>query len=381
MARGPDYFADDRKWLVVRNGVIDLEDYRTTRLVTLREHSPERPVTRYFDADFDPTAESDTWAAFLASSVVDDGGDTLKLLQKAVGAAFSAEKKPRALFNLLGAPASGKSVFLSVFNKLGRDYSVMPNNQAIQLNNGDTNFYQDALRSARFVGFSEVQGKKPLDDGFVKGVLGGDEQKTRRMRQMEVSWEPQCVLFIASNMPLKFDTRDEATFVKILPIPFPHSFTDVDPEHRMDRELEKKVLAERSGILSWVLDGMTAFWIDGLAPTAAVMEAMDGNKTANSHSLQFVQALVTAGHLQRDTAAPVSGCLEVGVAYDLFRRWAEEQGIRNIPGKQTFSSDIADFYHGKRRSDGVRFIGLRVSPDLHTKIRSEERRVGKECPV
>jgi P4 family phage/plasmid primase-like protien len=360
VAKGRDHFENDRQWLVVRNGVIDIADYRKTGVVTLLAHDASRPVTRYFDADYVPTAGAEVWKGFLASSIID--ADTVRLLQKAVGAAFSAEEKPRALFNLLGAPASGKSVFLSVFNRLGQAYSVMPNNQAIQLNNGDTNFYQDALRNKRFVGFSEVQGKKPLDDGFLKGVLGGDEQNTRQMRQMESPWKPQCVLFIASNMALKFDTRDEATFIKILPIPFPHSFTEVDPEHKMDRELENKVLAERSGILSWVLEGMGMFWTEGLAPTGAVLEAMDGNKTANSHALQFMEAMLDAGHVSQDPAASLSGCLSVTVGYDMFRHWADAQGIRNIPGKQTFSTDVADFYFGKKRSDGIRFIGIFMAP-------------------
>lgn len=366
-----EYFMHDEQYLVVRNGVIDIADYRATEEIRLLSHDPARAVYRYFDADYVAdmeTTQYETWRRFLATSVID--WDTVILTQKAVGAAFSGEQKPRALFNLLGAPASGKSVFLSVFNRLGQGYSVMPNNQAIQSNNGDTNFYQDALRGARFVGFSEVQGKKSLDDGFIKGIMGGDVQNTRRMRQQESPWKPQCVLFIASNMPLKFDTRDDATFLKVLPIPFPHSFTDTDPDHKMDRELESKVMEERSGILHWVLEGMRLFWRDGLAPTAAVMEAMDGNKTANSSALTFIQVLIDAGHLSRDLSAPVSSCLDLPNSYKIFQAWAESSGIRNIPGKQTYSADIADFYHGKKPSGGTRFVGLLPSPNLQTKLQN-----------
>lgn len=366
-----DHFEDDRRWLVVRNGVIDLDAYRVTSTIELLPHDAARPVTRYFDADYDPVAPAPVWSGFLASSIVDDGGDTVRLLQKAVGAAFSAEEKPRALFNLLGAPASGKSVFLSVFNKLGQDYSVMPNNQAIQLNNGDTNFYQDALRAKRFVGFSEVQGKKPLDDGFIKGIMGGDEQTTRKMRQMEVAWKPQCVMFIASNLELKFNTRDKATFVKILPIPFPHSFTDTDPDHLMDRDLERKILEERSGILTWVLHGMQGFWQEGLHPTAAVLAAMDGNKTANSSALQFMAAMVEAGLVVQDLNAPASSCLPIGPGYEIFRSWAMSQGVKSVPGKQTFSEDIAGFYHGKTKSGSWVFGGLSMSAETEHKVRSK----------
>lgn len=370
-AKPSSFFEQDNQWLVVRNGVIDLHDYRSTGKITLLDHDASRPVYRYFDAEHNAETKHDdydTWRKFLASSIAD--WDTVLLLQKAVGAAFSAEQKPRALFNLLGAPASGKSVFLSVFNKLGQDYSVMPNNQAIQTNNGDTNFYQDALRGARFVGFSEVQGKKPLDDGFLKGVLGGDQQETRQIKKSPNKWKPQCVLFIASNLALKFNTRDEATFIKILPIPFPHSFTDTDPAHKMDRDLENKVLAERDGILHWVLEGMKLFWRDGLNPTAAVMAAMDGNKTANSSALQFIEQMLEAEYIIQDLDAPASACLPLGKAYEMFRAWADDQGMKNAPLKTTFNTDVADYYHGKRKSGTWTFTGLKMSAEVHSKVQT-----------
>lgn len=366
-----DHYEKDNGFLVLRNGVIDLADFKASQVVTLLPHNPARPVYRFFDADYVEGLTPDAypnWRRFLASSIVD--WDTACLLQKGVGAAFAATHKPRAMFNLLGAPASGKSLFLSVFDKLGEGYSVMPNNQAVQANNGDTNPYQDDLKGARFVGFSEVQGKKPLDDGFIKGVMGGDKQNTRKLYARQTSWVPQCVMFVASNMALKIDTRDAATFGKVLPIPFPHSFTDTDPEHKIDLELEEKVLAERNGIVHWILQGMVQYWETGLHPTAAVMAAMDDNKTANSHSLQFIAELKAADYLTEDLSARTSHCLPIGEAYELFKLWADENGVRNVPGKQTFSTDIAEAYHGKKKSDGWTFVGLLPSEGFTAQVRS-----------
>ena len=367
-----DHFEGDRKFFVVRNGVIDIENYRRFGVVNLMEHDAARPVYRYFDADYNPATvheDYETWRKYLATSIID--WDTVILLQKGVGAAFSGERKPRALFNLLGAPASGKSVFLSVFSKLGQDYSIMPNNQSIQTNAGDTNFYQDELRNARFVGFSEVQGNKSLDDGFIKSIMGGDEQTTRKIRQDTNKWTPQCVMFIASNKALKFDTRDDATFLKILPIPFPHSFTETDPEHKMDRLLEDKVLAEGSGILHWILEGMKLFWRDGLNPTAAVLEAMDGNKTANSSALQFMEALIENGYINNDPQGTKSSFITIGEAFSCFKIWADHQGIKHVPGKQTFSADIKNFYHGEANSGGKRFAGLVKTEALETRLANQ----------
>lgn len=355
-----DYFEKDNDLFVVRNGVIDLKAFRASGVPLLMPHDPARSVFRYFDADYDEYAKYDVWNQFLATSIID--ADTASLLQKGVGAAFAATYKPRAMFNLLGAPASGKSLFLAVFDALGQDYSVMPNNQAIQVSGNDTNFYQEALRGKRFVGFSEVQGKKALDDGFIKGVMGGDKQNTRTLHAKESPWIPQCVMFVASNMALKVDFRDDATFNKVLPIRFPWSFTDTDPEHKLDRDLEDKVLEERNGVLLWVLLGMKKFWAEGLHATESVLRAMDDNKKSNSYSLQFINDLLETGLLVQDLFGIKSNFIKMGDAYAAFKFWAEEQGVKNITGKQTFNEDIKKAYYGDIPSGGRRFNGLAMSP-------------------
>lgn len=354
-----DHYEKDNNLFVVRNGVIDLDRFRAEGVPTLEAHDPARAVYRYFDADFDETAKNPHWSHFLSTSIID--AETAALLQKGVGAAFAATHKPRTMFNLLGAPASGKSLFLSVFDTLGQGYSVMPNNQAIQVNAGDTNFYQEALRGKRFVGFSEVQGKKALDDGFIKGIMGGDKQNTRTLNQREAAWIPQCVMFVASNMALKIDFRDEATFNKVLPIPFPWSFTDTDPEHKLDRELEDKVLDDRNGLLIWVLQGMKKFWEEGLHPTQAVMEAMGENKVASSYALQFMKELLDSGVLVQDLSLPNSSFVKMGDVYKAFGHWAEAQGAKNVTGKHTFNEDIKTAYFGDVNSGGRRFKGIVAS--------------------
>lgn len=357
-----DYFERDNHLLVVRNGVIDLKDFRTNGYPTLQPHDPSRAVFRYFDADYDEHAPYDVWSRFLATSIID--AETATLLQKGVGAAFAATYKPRTMFNLLGAPASGKSLFLAVFDALGQDYSTMPNNQAIQVSGNDTNFYQEALRGKRFVGFSEVQGKKPLDDGFIKGIMGGDKQATRQMRQMESPWVPQCVMFVASNMALKIDFRDDATFNKVLPISFPWSFTDTDPEHLMDRDLEDKVLEQRNGVLLWVLIGMKKFWEEGLHATESVMRAMDSNKATSSHALSYMKQLMDYGLVTKDLDGTKSNFLLMADAYTGFKYWADSENIKNIPSKRTFNEDIKSAYFGDINSGGRRFKGLAMSAVL-----------------
>lgn len=379
-----NHFEEDRRFFVVRNGVIDLAKYRMSGKVELEPHSATRPVYRYFDADYDVNiTENDypIFRGFLASSIVD--WETACLLQKAVGAAFSAPAKPRAMINLLGAPASGKSMFLTIFEHLGQGYTAMPNNQAIQVFGNDTNPYQDEMYGARFMGFSEVQGTKALNDGFIKQIMGGDLTTTRRLYGQPRKWYPQGLMFVASNMPLKIDFRDDATMNKIFPITFPHTFSLEDPEHKIDEQLQAKILGdvdgsgatiyegERSGLLHWVLKGMSLYWKEGLTETASVLAARDATKTNSSYSIKFVSELLGTGLLVEDLSLNKSDFVLKGDVYKAFKFWCEEQNVKNVPGKQTFNADIEKFYHGEANSGGKRFNGIASTPEWQVLVNND----------
>lgn len=370
-----DYYNDDRQWLVVQNGVIDLNEIKEKReFPTLLPHDWDRPVTRYFEADYDPQAECPSWYQFLARSLPDV--DSRRFLTKVTGAAFMAAPKLKTIPNLQGPPDSGKSLFLETMDKLGGDYSKMPSPDALLKASG-TNFEQDALRNKRFVGVSEPDERAQLDDGFVKRVSGGDWTETRTLHAKSSGWYPQCVMYIASNHAVRFNTRDIALLERVSLINFPHQFLDGDevPEElRMDKSLGEKLLAEGSGILNWLIWGMLWFLDEGIEATAQIIDNRRDAQASGSTALQWIQEFVDDGWLvvldeSESAITPNSHFIGIKDSYDQYKIWAEEAGEKYKMSRKFFSKDIQARYGTAVTSSGMRFprlVWTQAWMDRHT---------------
>lgn len=367
-----DYFSQDQRWFVFENGVIDLEDVR--KHGTIREilkHSPERRVTRYFKAkrlgDFDwDNLKDSTWVKFMESSVPD--AEARVFLQKIVGCTFMAEPKLKVIPNLSGPRNSGKSLFISLLHRLsggGSSYSDVPTPAALMKRDG-TNFEQDKLRGRRFIGITEPNPHDQLDEGFVKAVSGGDYVQTRGLHKSSTGWYPQCVMFIASNDPVRFNTRDEALLQRVALIDFPNEFKsptpeDPDPSYRLDPTLEDTIMAEGESVLLWVIQGMLLYLRDGLVQPESVKSNRHDTKYSSSASLRWVKEFIDEEYIieipedDRDKYEK-KDWLDAKFAWDAYLQWANESNERFKLNKSTFYADLDSAYGKRVMSDGARRI-------------------------
>lgn len=355
-----DFYNDDRRWLVARNGVIDLDTLKVlgeNEFPTLLEHSADRPVTRFFDADYDVTARADEWHTFLGRSV--PNVDDRRFLMKAAGAAFMAVPKLKVIPNLQGPPDSGKSLFTDVLFMLGQGYCVEPDASALLKSQG-TNFEQDKLRNKRFVAISEPDEKIPLDNGFMKKVSGGDWTETRTLHAKSTGWYPQCVMFIASNHPVKFNTRDTALLDRVSLIKFPVQFlpgAHIAKEYRRDDGLKDKLLAEASGILNWIIWGMKYYLSEGMEVTQQIIDGRREMQSAGSTALQWIAEWESEGWIKvldetEAFAEPKSHFIGLKDGYTQYRIWADEAGEKYPLTRKYFSMDIQSRY-GATHYSGV----------------------------
>src|SRR5215217_2999979 len=106
------YYENDHDWFVMRNCVMDLKKFREGNddANILLPHDPARPVTRYFDADYDLETNLGHWDKFLESSL--PLPEIREYTQNVVGAAFMGQSKTKVICNLLGKKDSGKSIFV-----------------------------------------------------------------------------------------------------------------------------------------------------------------------------------------------------------------------------------------------------------------------------
>jgi P4 family phage/plasmid primase-like protien len=308
-----DTFTNDQRWLVVKNGVFDLWEIEETvrglkegepfPVPVPKPHDPERAVARNIEASWDPGAPRDAWRKFLVSSIPDEG--TREYLQVLTGAAFAGWDKPKTIPNLQGPQDSGKTVFVKTLARLGSGGmkyaaemtpSVLMADQSSQYERSD-------LRGLRFVAMSEPSTSDKLDGAFVKRLTGGDAVTTRGIREAQITWQPQCVVFVASNDPLRFQSTDTALLnrVKLLTFPNRHWAREEKPDAKYirDPELEAKLRAEDSGILSWIMQGMMEFFRRNreIVPPAAAEANKETMRVAGSVTQRWLSEMVEEGYI------------------------------------------------------------------------------------
>jgi len=367
-----DYYDKDQRWFVMQNKVLDL-DALANGDWKMEPHHPDRAVTKFFDAAYPEPGEERVnlgyWDTFLENSIPDE--DARLYLQKVTGAAFMGESKLRTILNLHGPPGSGKSVYLGTFFKLGKGgagYSCMPDSKSIIKVSGQ-NFEQDTFRGRRFFGVSEPPMHDPVDNEFLKKLTGDDWVETRTLNVKSAGWVPQGVPFIATNKPLKINTRDKAIVERVQMIEFPIEFEKdhPDPKRRRVQGLEKLILDDRMRVLEWVIQGMMRYIKDGrtLTPPQSVIDLQADIVMEASTALRWFDEFKEDGLLKIDFDSPEEYFLPVKDAYQRYQNWIVMSGEHRPLTLRFFIQDIEGKFDGTVRSKGVqRFRGITVTPEF-----------------
>lgn len=369
-----DYYDNDARWFVIRNGVIDLDSLRTHGIKgwTMLPHHPSRPVTKFFDAEYHPADQRKNltyWDDFLKNSIPD--AEAREYLQIVTGAAFMGESKLRTILNLHGPPGSGKSVFLGTFFKLGKGgaaYTCMPDSKAIIKVSGQ-NFEQDSFKGRRFIGVSEPPMNDPIDNEFLKKFTGDDWVETRTLNVKSSGWVPQGVVFVASNKALKINTRDKAIVERVQLIEFPISFEaeHPDPSRKRVQGLEQLIMDDRERVLEWVIQGMLKFVRDGrrLSPPESVISLQSDVVTDASTALRWLEEFVEDELLKIDFTQPSEYFLPVKDAYLRYQKWTMDVGEKHPLPMRFFRQDIESRYGESVREGGLaRFKGITMTPEF-----------------
>lgn len=359
------HFEEDSQYLVFENGVLDVKALRTGGGWQIHKHSETRHVTRYFKAEYKGanTPQSLDWEHnFLNKSLPDP--EVQRFLQKIIGCAFMGQPKLKVIPNLSGPKNSGKSLIVSVFNRLGgggAGYSGMPSPAAL-LQDGDFSA-RDELRGRRFIAITEPDPDKKLDAEFVKQVSGGDQMSTRQLYGAYTSWMPECVMFIASNQPVRFNTWDDALLDRVALINFPNEFHPKEDggssEYWIDPGLEDRIVNDHaSAVLKWVIEGMIMYLNEGLVQPKSVKSNRESAREESTQTYRWLKEWIDQGRiieLSEDeiTSAGLkaSSFVEYPAMYKLFKHVSEEGGERAISMRR-FGQDLEKKY-GKRVRSGV----------------------------
>jgi putative DNA primase/helicase len=243
------------------DGVVDIHSGK------LRQHRLEDYMTKVTAVG--PGGDCPLWLAFLARITGGDG-ELQSFLQRWCGYALTGSTCEHALVFGYGVGANGKSVFTSTVAGILADYAATTPIETFTVTNAEQHPTELArLRGARLVVATETEEGRRWAESKIKMLTGGDKIPARFMRQDFFEYMPQFKLWIVGNHKPGLRSVNEAIRRRFLLVPF----NVVIPPGGRDKDLTKKLKAEWSGILSWMIAGAVEWQRVGLAPPAVVTNA------------------------------------------------------------------------------------------------------------
>lgn len=309
----------------------------------LKPHARSYYLTKITAAT--PQGAAPTWLRFLAD--ITGGDDELqRYLARMAGYALTGVTTEHALFFLYGTGANGKSVFLNTLAAVMGDYAVSaPIDTFLENKNEKHPTDLAGLRGARLVTSIEVEKGKRWAEAKIKSLTGGDKIAARFMRQDFFEYKPQFKLIIAGNNKPAIRDVDEAMRRRLHLVPF----TVTIPPEKRDQTLSERLLAEKDGILRWMLDGCLEWQKTGLKPPASVVSATE----------EYLESEDAIGRWIEDEC--VHDINAEGTTDELFaswQLWAEKAG-EYVGNKRRFSDDLDKRGFIRRRSGHARCRAFR----------------------
>lgn len=336
----PDEFDRDLNKLNVKNGTLDL--------VSLELHDFRRSdmITKMVDAEFDNAADCPRWIAFL-DEIFQSNPALMRYVMKALGYSLTGSTSEKCFFFLHGERGdNGKSTFIETITAILSEYAQQTPVETLMVTQGDKISNDVArLKGARFVAAPETDEGRQINAGLVKRLTGGDTITARFMRAEFFEFKPEFKIWMTGNHKPVVKETDNAMWRRIVLIPFLASI----PPEKQDKQLGAKLLAERDGILAWMIDGLRLYITEGLVRPDEITRAVAEYREESD---------VLGTFLNERTTPDSSSSVSASEIYESYMKWAKTNGLHamsnTVFGKKMRERGL----DRKRDMAGNRYVGL-----------------------
>ena len=329
--------------LGVRNGVVDL---KTGQLLLAQ---PNLLLTKQCNADFvdDPTCP--LWIKFL-NEVFQYDEETIRTVQLLLGYTLIGEVLDEILIICCGFGANGKSVFNNVISGVLADYAQAAPSSMLKARRSDDSSPRNDLagiKGARYLSFNELQAGDRLDEQVIKAIAGREAISARFLFGEFFSFKPTFKGWVRTNHRPIITGDDDGIWRKICLIPFNRRFT----ADEQDPQLEKKLLAERDGILGWILGGVRDYLNTGITLSPRIKAEVNAYRKESDVLGEF---------LEEKTRPTPQGKTEQRDLYRRYHYWCEENGLKH-QSKKSFSQRLKERGYSEGKSGKNRYyVGLEL---------------------
>jgi len=338
---------DANPWILnCLNGTLDL------RTGELREQKREDLITKICPVEYDPNAEAPRWNKFL-QEVFKDDEELIAFVKRVIGYALTGNTDEQCIFLLAGKGANGKSTFVETLRRVLGDYAGdTPFSTFVERKDSNTSDLA-GLVGKRFVTASEGEVSQTFNEGLLKKVTGGDSVTCRFLYREYFTYAPTYKLLFCTNEVPHIRSQNYAMRRRVKVIPFRQRFYEAFEGKGpvRDNKLLEKLVAEKSGILKWAVEGCLDWQKpEGLNPPPIVMQEVNRLFESQDVMGEFIDS-----ECLLDPKAEV----EVDKLWKHYLRWCEEHNIRPaFHNSNWFSRNLMqrDGIDGRKGSKGKRLL-------------------------
>lgn len=336
---------DRNPWLLnVQNGTLCLK----TGL--LRPHDPCDLLNRKSPVAFEAAAPCRRWRRFLLE-IMRGNRELVRFLRRMIGYSLTGDTSERALFIFHGEGKNGKSVLVTVLQKLLGNYALKIQARTLLERRSGSEAYEIAdLPGIRFAYASESNPGQHLDAALVKELTGGVEEIAARSPYEKVfRFKPDFKLVISTNHKPQVPSGDQAAWDRLRLIPFLERFgTESRPE---DKGLLAQLEEELPGILAWALQGCLEWQKVGLKEPDQVKAATD----------EYRGEMDAVGAFVADKCTVVPGLrVNASTLYEAFVSWAKANNERPS-GRKEFVAELEKRGHTRKKCNNLYWEGIGLS--------------------
>ncbi len=348
VSTSPDCWEKEPMLLATPNGVIDL------RTGEFGPGLPSQRLRTSIPTEWKGIDEPcPAWEKFIADLFVDP--EVALFMNRLLGYSVTGDVREQVMVVCHGANGSnGKSTMFETLSAVMGDFAKAVSNDVLvgsgRTTGGATDYLAD-LQGVRLAYASETDKSDRINTAQIKQLTGGDTVRVRHLYQNSFALCPTHKIFVFTNHKPRIDAEDGAMWRRMVLIPFELRFVENPTsanERLMDKDLKAKLLAERSGILAWLVRGCLTWFRKGLNPPASVLAATSEYRAEEDRLADFVDECCTVVSGGKARAARV---------YGAYRAWAEQNGEHPLTNTN-FGRQFAQKFAKDRDVEGAFYAGL-----------------------
>lgn len=300
------------------------------------DHDPADHITRVTACAWNPTADMAAWEQHMEAVL--PNAAVRRYFQKIIGYAATGLTVEQIFVMLQGKGGDGKSTTMDVIRIVLGLYAIVGNVKTF-LSGANKDAGAATPELVRFVGdtrlisVGEPKARQALAEEMVKSFTGGSALPARANYGDEFEFEPRGKVVMEVNSRPRISGDDDGIWGRIVILLFPRQFRR---KKGWVKTMKKDLLANREGVLSWIVEGVRAYLEEGLEPPEEVAAAIEEYRRSANPFTEWMNARV-------DTSDPLALCYPSELYAD-YKAWCERESIgeREIMTSTAFGRALGD---------------------------------------